>query len=560
MGVGTVKHNSAHTQRLHNLHSPGTNLSAPNPGPSSEEASHSAQKAAIQQQTQVHQYVVASSSTHLGGKPTQAKSGVRRTLGENRSSVTNTMRPHTVARSQPLPQTSPEATVTRVGKRTVIDAGDGNDSIHVSRANNGTINVAVNGENHSFTVQDAINGLTLRGGDGNDQIKVGDHLYFDLQIEGGQGNDKLQGGQGNDVLDGGAGHDVLNGGAGDDKLYGRDGKDTLHGQRGNDYLEGGLGDDTLHGGDGRDVLYGLDGNDTLRGGDGRDYLDGGRGNDNLRGDNGIDQLIGGRGQDHLQGGRGNDVLAGGHGKDRINGGQGQDTVYSQANDRVSLQANDHKVNVDLSDHSEQELGSHITAGPNRRQRRKHDPIVAAHPDFQMRVESDLDALRSIPAGREVLAAIDNNSGGHTVTIEQNEGRGNLKSTFNSHGYRNTDGTLGAGTSSEIGYDSSNVQSPGREAWRTRPPVVGLFHELIHSLDDAQGTTERGVTHEKSTGASGTPNPNAEHTTVGLSYDHDGDELDNHGKFNPHSNSRVHREGPSENKLRKAFNLERRTHY
>ncbi|MDD3154864.1 MAG: hypothetical protein PHS41_08345 [Victivallaceae bacterium] len=56
-------------------------------------------------------------------------------------------------------------------------------------------------------------GLTIRGGDGNDTIwaNKGDNFLF-----GDAGNDRLVGASGNDVLVGGAGNDSMHGGSGDD--------------------------------------------------------------------------------------------------------------------------------------------------------------------------------------------------------------------------------------------------------------------------------------------------------------------------------------------------------
>lgn len=570
MKAGSIQRNLSSAQVNVNINQQGANKSAQS-GTSSlaqspAQEARSVQRAAIEQQTKTNKYEAtsASSSALLSGQGTKARPSVRRNLGNTGSSLSSSTQSRSVARQQPLPKAESEATVTNVGGRTVIDAGDGDDVVSVTRRSNGDINVAVNGENHRISAHDAANGITIQGGNGDDKVWVSEQVGVDLRVEGGAGNDRLQGGSGNDVIDGGTGNDVIDGQGGNDKLYGRDGNDSISGKAGNDYVEGGRGDDSISGGSGRDVLYGLDGEDTISGGSGRDYMDGGRGNDTLHGGSGIDQLMGGRGEDALFGGRGNDVLAGGHGKDRIAGGSGADTVYSQAEDRVGLGSTDTNVEVDMSttNAAGNEIGSNVSVGANRRRENAGDPLVAADPDFQMRVESDLDALRSVPVGREVLTDIDNNAGGHSVTIEQRDNRGNVESANNSGGFRNADGTAGAGTSSRIGYNPSRISLSGADDWTDRPPIIGLFHEMIHSSDDAQGITERGVTPDGTVDGSGTPNtdPNYEQTTVGLDYDHDGDEIDGSGNLNPTPNARINRGGPSENELRETFNLERRTHY
>lgn len=469
-----------------------------------------------------------------------------------------------VARPTYAAKAESQATVNKVDGRTVIDAGDGNDVVSVTQRRNGDVNVSVNGEHHRISASDAANGITIKAGDGDDRVWVSSDVNVNLHIEGGEGNDRLQGGAGNDTIDGGIGNDVIDGQGGNDRLYGRDGNDNISGKGGNDYIEGGAGNDRIRGGDGRDVLYGLDGDDILSGGKGRDYIDGGGDNDTLYGGRGIDQLMGGRGEDTLYGGRGNDVLAGGEGKDRIAGGNGADTVYSQTEDRVGLEKSDTHVNVDLSttNAAGNKLGENISVSANRYKELPGDPTVAADPDFAMRVQSDLDALRSIPLGREVLTDIDNNAGGHTVSIQQRDGLGNCEIAQHSGGVLNSDRTPNTGASSRIGYDPSRIDLENGEDWGDRPPIVGLFHEMLHSRDDALGITEEKETPNGWLKSDGTPDktPNFEQTTVGLDYDHDEDEFDASHNPNPSPTPRQNRGGPTENKLRELFNLERRTEY
>jgi VCBS repeat-containing protein len=96
----------------------------------------------------------------------------------------------------------------------------------------------------TLTVIGVADGITLRGGNGNDRLS------------GTVGEDSLYGESGNDQLEGGAGHDLLDGGRGDDVLLGGDGNDLLIGGRGNDQLAGGTGSDTFffRAGDGNDVV------------------------------------------------------------------------------------------------------------------------------------------------------------------------------------------------------------------------------------------------------------------------------------------------------------------
>ena len=184
------------------------------------------------------------------------------------------------------------------------------------------------------------------------------------------------------------------GGAGDDGATGGPGDDFLSGGDGRDYLEGGADDDTIEGGAGDDVLYGLGGADTLRGDGGNDYLDGGPGNDGLNGGPGSDLLFGGLGDDALYGGPGNDLLAGGGGTDRYDGGSGSQRTFAQRTDRRPFSAPGTVTWVSLA--------STNAAGtpPGSSVSSVTDPV------FAPRFASDMEALRSVPIGRRLLAAID----------------------------------------------------------------------------------------------------------------------------------------------------------
>jgi len=114
-------------------------------------------------------------------------------------------------------------------------------------------------------------------------------------------------------------------------IHGKGGNDTItaatvpltaaeiqiRGGEGNDRLTGNLAYNAIGGDEGNDTLSGGGGNDDLEGGDGNDKIDGGTGNDIVRGDAGSDYLVGGTGDDQLFGGAGSDTITGGTGNDRI---------------------------------------------------------------------------------------------------------------------------------------------------------------------------------------------------------------------------------------------------
>jgi Ca2+-binding RTX toxin-like protein len=227
---------------------------------------------------------------------------------------------------------------------------------------------------------------TLIGGSGDDTM-AGFQFFSanppgSLQI-GNAGNDTLTGSFGNDTLRGGAGDDMINGFAGDDNLMdGGDGNDDLEiGQTidGGGTMLGGAGNDTLasglsgkvremHGGPGDDVLapktntlsvtgdagndvanfdngagFGLDTNlagtgidtligtvfkDHIVGSDANEVILGLYDNDTIEGNGGDDYIDGGFGLDHLSGGAGDDVFVNGDGlePDTIDGGDGFDSA------------------------------------------------------------------------------------------------------------------------------------------------------------------------------------------------------------------------------------------
>lgn len=240
------------------------------------------------------------------------------------------------------------------------------------------------------------------------------------------------------VLDGGAGNDLLVGGAGNDVLLGGAGDDDLQGAGGNDLLEGGSGHDSLYGGLGDDVLYGLGDDDDLSGGDGADYLDGGAGDD---------------------------LYGGGGGGDILFGGTGEDMALAFPKDKL----------FDL---------------PNS-QRPGRSIRIAGDAAFVERVESDLQAIRAIPLGNELLVALD--ATGKTLIIEPSNGRGNETMALDAVAAMLRSGEQpGPGSSVVTRYAPRALQvGEGAEAWRLRPPLVGLIHELIHALSHMSGVTRQG---------------------------------------------------------------------
>jgi Ca2+-binding RTX toxin-like protein len=153
--------------------------------------------------------------------------------------------------------------------KTVIDAGKGDDLINIHTNPNGSVDVTINGEVHSFSEEEAKN-LEVRGGKGNDTIictgEADKRTFFGIPIGDNNPNLTIDGGKGDDFIMGSCGDDVIKGGKGNDFIMGGDGNDTIHGGRGNDFVHGGDGNDKVYGDQGRDDVYGGQGKDWVQGG------------------------------------------------------------------------------------------------------------------------------------------------------------------------------------------------------------------------------------------------------------------------------------------------------
>ena len=409
----------------------------------------------------------------------------------------STPTPTTTPGGTPTPGTTTpppptEVTVTTIDGGTVIDAGADDDQISVRQRTDGGLDVSTNGERYYVTPEDAEN-LTIRGHTGADTIEVHENVTVDLTIDGGTGNDIIVSGSGNDTITGGIG---------------------------NDYIDGGEGDDVLEGGSGRDTIYGLGGNDTIRGGRQNDYIDGGSGNDKLYGEEGDDAVSGGLGDDFLTGNAGDDSLIAGVGDDRVSDSvttDDNDKVFAEDTDFVRVDSNATIEHVDLSttNTAGDPLGSSITIDGTDR--------------FQARVESDLETLRSMPEGQQLLASLDDS--GHDTTIRETDGGNTARPDSRS------DSDAGITTDGNVNYNPEAIKVIGPGA---RPPIVGLVHELLHAEDYTNGTYPTGTTNGVK---------NAELSVVGLPWDQDGD-----GTADPNTRP------VTDNSFRESLNIDPRTSY
>ncbi|HEX4734961.1 MAG TPA: hypothetical protein VH247_11140 [Thermoleophilaceae bacterium] len=143
----------------------------------------------------------------------------------------------------------------------VVQGGDPDNRIALRLAANdpGVIQVDVgdDGSPQFSFARSGIDAINLRGGDGNDSLRIDDAngAFTDsipTTISGGDGNDTLEGGQTkvaaeNETFYGGDGNDRVDGGKGADTAYLGDGNDTFNWDNG----------------EGSDVIEGQDGHDTM---------------------------------------------------------------------------------------------------------------------------------------------------------------------------------------------------------------------------------------------------------------------------------------------------------
>lgn len=446
-----------------------------------------------------------------------------------------------------------EATISTLPNgRILLDTGGGDDRVEITQdPTSGEVTVDVNGEQHTFTREEA-NILVVSSGDGDDFVNTDDGVTSNLSFDGGEGDD---------FIIGGAGHDRMEGGAGDDLLFGGEGRDYIHGASGEDFVRGE---------EGNDVLYGGNATDDMFGGAGDDYMDAGKGDDAVYGGTGDDVLSGGLGDDMLEGGdggtvgsqSGSDVFYAGRGTDRVIGGSG-DTAYVEAGDAIER---GHLESGDLR-------AEEVTIDPAAGSSIVIDPSLPA--DARERIAADLETLRSSPTGRQMLEAIDQNARdtGNTVTITawSDDNGTAAPDNMNDATLDPATGRPGPGSDVTISYNpqlnsmnfpldatGNRHNAPVNDSadFRDVPPVVVLYHEMAHAYDEQLGRLDPGVYRgtQDAQGYDDTGMRNWERIAVGLPIDHDGDPA------TPQQVDPTHPEALTENALRGEMGIVDRTSY
>lgn len=117
-------------------------------------------------------------------------------------------------------------------------------------------------------------------------------------------------------------------------------------------------------------------------------------------------------------------------------------------------------------------------------------------DFKAKVLGDFSWLLTQDAGQQLLDAI--MASGKSLAIVDAGSAGNVTAALGkvADADRRPDGRPGPGCDAKMGYNPTEVNPfGGDEAWMTRPPAIGLAHELIHAWTIMTGNAATGTATE-----------------------------------------------------------------
>ena len=121
-------------------------------------------------------------------------------------------------------------------------------------------------------------------------------------------------------------------------------------------------------------------------------------------------------------------------------------------------------------------------------------VIQGDDTFQANVLGDLQMIGATPNGAGLMQSIDES--GRTMTIRPLDpgDSGNATGyTTPADRFSNADGTPGPGTDSTVYYDP-DTETISDNPWGTRPPAIGLAHEMIHGDQAMHGTQTDGTTN------------------------------------------------------------------
>jgi uncharacterized Zn-binding protein involved in type VI secretion len=123
--------------------------------------------------------------------------------------------------------------------------------------------------------------------------------------------------------------------------------------------------------------------------------------------------------------------------------------------------------------------------------------IAGDKEYKEKVMKDLREISSTPTGKKLLQSL--RDSGKTVEIRPLKDPDDGNSTGYKNGadrFKGSDEKPGKGTDSIVSYDPEQT-TIGDQPWETRPPAIGLGHELIHAEQAANGTMAQGQTNNDS---------------------------------------------------------------
>ncbi|QLG91696.1 hypothetical protein HZF02_06840 [Pseudomonas yamanorum] len=345
--------------------------------------------------------------------------------------------------------------------------------------------------------EDFSQGLHIKSKGGDDKIRIDPNVDVTVTVEGGRGRDKIE------AL--GSGNTHVYGGAGDDDI-------TLGSGVG--YAEGNNGNDNLKGGTGKSVMYGNNGNDRMFSGPGSkgtfSYMDGGKGKDVIVSESPFNLVHGGPDED-LMIGKAPTTFYTGRGRDIVLSAFAGDKIYADAGDRISRIPGSTLKQVTISNAGNKGLN------------------IEGSEKFKQRTQDDLEFLRNSPTAQKVLTELDKAAkrNGSPVNIKETlEGSPNY--SFVNDFTKKMDSELkdydGIEETAPLGFITNNVSGSVATDANIHhnhkiffndddtPPIVGLFHELAHAYNGANGTLLGGTTPA---GEDAFPEPNLERQAIGL---------------------------------------------
>ncbi len=406
----------------------------------------------------------------------------------------------------------------------LISGTGGNDKITSTfNKEDGSITININGQERTYTAEEAANGFRVELGDGNDSVDLS-AIYTSVLMDAGEGDNNITLGQGRNVVTAGDGNNIINSngahrnsittgngnntidvtgdintiktGSGTDSISvaGNDsyvdagaGKDTITGMGDRNRLHGGAGDDVIISSGKKDDIYGENGNDTIVAGNGSNYIEGGKGDDKITAGNGNNVVYGldgkdtikvGNGKNYVDGGKDDDNITVGTGRNIVAGGKGKDTIdATKSSSGTILDDKDGKINA-----SEKMKVKTYEANENADLGKSIK--IKGDDDFKMRVESDLESYRHLQTGQKMLSELDKS--GHETTIEkfdEQNGYATAKEPYKA--YVTPKGERGEGSDVTISYN------PAFKGTEDYAPVGVLYHESVHAYNDATGTMQPG---------------------------------------------------------------------